>query len=182
MCIATPEQLRRNPDTVGTPPHGTVVKILDRDGREVAPGQVGRIFAGNAAGSGKPSRDGLVDTGDLGHVADGLYVVDGRADMIVCGGENLYPGEVESVLVADPAAREACVIGVPDEEFGQRLAAFVVLRDGARLSADEVRELVRSQRARHCVPREVVFLAELPRNATGKVLARELAERVAGRP
>ncbi|MEI2774496.1 MAG: AMP-binding protein [Tetrasphaera sp.] len=186
VCIATPTELRRNPDSVGTPPHGTVVTILDDDGHEVAPGEVGRIFAGNSmvfdgytAGSGKPMHDGLIDTGDLGHIEDGLYVVDGRADdMIVSGGENVYPAEVESALLAHPAVREACVIGVPDEEYGQRLAAFVVLRDGARLTADDVRDQVRAQRARHCIPRDVVFLPELPRNATGKVLARELGRRL----
>ncbi|MFC7490007.1 MULTISPECIES: AMP-binding protein [unclassified Knoellia] len=182
ICIATPEDLRRDPDTAGTPPLGTVVRILDAENREVAPGETGRIFCGNdlvfdgyTSGSTKDFVDGLVSTGDMGHVKDGLFYVDGRDDdMIVSGGENVYPIEVESLLVEHPAVREVSVVGVPDPEFGQRLAAFVVLHDGATLSEDDVKAQVKAHRARHCVPREVHFLDELPRNATGKVLAREL--------
>lgn len=185
VCIATPADLRRHPDTAGTPPLGTVVRILDPDGRDVAPGATGRIFAGNdlvfdgyTAGDGKEVVDGLVSTGDIGHVEDGLYFVDGREDdMIVSGGENVHPIEVESLLQRHPAIREVAVVGVPDEEFGQRLAAFVVLVPGRRLSAHQVREHVREHRARHCIPREVILLDELPRNTTGKVLTRELRAR-----
>ncbi len=182
VCIATPEDMRRDPDTAGTPPVGTVVKILDERDREVPEGTIGRIFCGNELvfegytnGQSKDFVDGLVSTGDMGHVEDGLYFVDGRDDdMIVSGGENVYPSEVESLLVEHPAVREVVVVGVPDADFGERLAAFVAVKEGHELDADEVREHVRAQRARHCVPREVVFLEELPRNATGKVLAREL--------
>lgn len=187
VCIATPADLGRHPDTAGTPPLGTVVRILDDEGHEVPPGQTGRIFCGNdlvfegyTSGASKEFVDGLVSTGDMGHVADGLLFVDGRDDdMIVSGGENVYPVEVESLLHDHPDVREACVIGVPDPEFGQRLAAFVSLHDGATLSADEVKDHVRAHRARHCVPREVHFVDELPRNETGKVLARELRDRLA---
>lgn len=182
VAIATPQDLRRDPDTAGTPPLGTVVRIVDGDGNEVPEGEKGRIFCGNelvfdgyTSGADKDRMDGLVATGDLGYVKDGLYFVAGREDdMIVSGGENVYPAEVESLLVQHPAVQEVSVVGVPDPEFGQRLAAFVVVREGESLEADEVRELVRAERARHCIPREVVFLDELPRNATGKVLAREL--------
>ena len=188
VCIATPEDMRRHPDTAGTPPLGTVVKILDDDGREVTPGETGRIFCGNELvfegytnGQNKDFVDGLVSTGDMGHVTDGLYFVDGREDdMIVSGGENVYPSEVESLLAEHPAVLEVSVVGVPDEDFGQRLAAFVVRREGQQLDEDAVRDLVRAQRARLCVPREVVFLDELPRNATGKVLPRSLRELLAG--
>ena len=182
VCIATPKDMRRDPDTAGTPPLGTAVRILDADGREVPKGETGRIFCGNEMifegytnGQNKEFLDGLVSTGDMGYERDGLFFVAGRDDdMVISGGENVYPMEVESLLVQHPAVREASVVGIPDPEFGQRLAAFVALVPGEELTADEVKDLVRANRARHCVPREVVFLDELPRNATGKVLNREL--------
>ncbi len=182
VCIATPADLRRDPDTAGTPPLETTVRILDEDERDVEPGQVGRIFCRNEFSfegytSGEAHRvvDGMVATGDLGHVREGLYFVDGRADdMVVSGGENVYPIEAEGLLAEHPAIREVAVCGIPDAEFGQRLAAFVVLDDGATLTADQVRAHVRANRARHVVPREVVFVDSLPRNATGKVVTAEL--------
>ena len=185
-CIATPEDLRRDPDAAGTPPLGTVVRILDADGRPVAPGETGRIFVGNdlvfegyTSGATKEFVDGMVSTGDLGHEQGGLLFVDGRDDdMIVSGGENVYPIEVESLLHDHPGVREAAVLGVPDADFGQRLVAFVALAEGASLTEEDVKELVRAQRARHCVPREVHFVEELPRNDTGKVLARDLRNRL----
>ena len=120
-----------------------------------------------------------MSTGDLGHEQDGLYFVDGRDDdMIIVGGENVYPVEVESLLYEHQDVLEVSVLGVRDTEFGQRLVAFVALRDGATLSAEEVKEHVRARRARNCVPREVHFVDELPRNATGKVLDRELRDRI----
>lgn len=187
VCIATPGDMRRNPNTAGTPPLGTVVKILDDSGREVPEGEKGRIFCGNELvfdgytnGQTKDFVDGLVATGDMGHVEGDLYFVDGRDDdMIVSGGENVYPVEVEGLLAEHPAVREVSVIGVPDPDFGQRLAAFVALTPGHSFSEDEVKEHVRANRARHCVPREVIFLDELPRNATGKILNRELRKRFA---
>ncbi len=177
ICVATPRDLRRNPETVGTPPLGTVVKILDEAGREVPEGEVGRIFCGNpmvfegyTTGERRESVDGLVFTGDVGHVSDGLYFVDGRADdLVISGGENIYPAEVERVLGAHPAVRDVAVTGIPDAEFGQRLAAFVVVGQGNPLTAADVQGYVREHLARHCVPREVVFVEELPRNAMGKV-------------
>jgi acyl-CoA synthetase (AMP-forming)/AMP-acid ligase II len=181
--IATPADLRRAPSAAGRPPHGTRVEILDRTGRPVPTGSVGRIFVGNrmlfdgyTSGAAKPMHDDLLATGDLGHIdAAGLLFVDGREDdMIVSGGENVFPSDVEDMLAALPQVREVAVIGVPDAEFGQRLAAYVVLKPGEWLDAEAVREYVRHYRARFCVPRDVVFLPELPRNATGKVLTREL--------
>lgn len=186
ICIATPEDMRKDPDTAGTPPLGTVVKILDAEGKEVPRGETGRIFCGNdlvfdgyTSGATKDFVDGLVSTGDMGHEKDGLFYVDGRDDdMIVSGGENVYPIEVESLLIDHPAVREVSVVGVPDPEFGQRLAAFIAVEPGEALTVDEVKAHVRAHRARHCVPREVRFLEELPRNATGKVLARELRAQI----
>jgi acyl-CoA synthetase (AMP-forming)/AMP-acid ligase II len=181
--IATPEDLRAAPGTAGRPPLGTVVKLLDGDGREVPRGASGRIFVANemmfdgyTGGGGKEIIDGLMSTGDVGHLDDaGRLFVDGRDDeMIVSGGENVFPKEVEDLLADHPDVEEAAVVGVPDDEFGARLSAFVVLREGASLSADDVREHVKRNLARYKVPRDVTFLSELPRNATGKVLKREL--------
>jgi fatty-acyl-CoA synthase len=122
-----------------------------------------------------------MSTGDVGHFdAQGRLFIDGRDDdMIVSGGENLFPSEVEELLLRHPAVEEASVIGVDDAEFGARLAAFVVVRDGAQLSEDDVREFVRGNLARYKVPRDVTFLSELPRTPTGKVLKRELRKRYA---
>ena len=181
--IATPADLRAAPDTAGRPPHGTVVTALDEDGRPVPTGTPGRLFVGNemlfegyTGGTGREMRDGLLSIGDVGHLdADGRVFVDGRDDdMIVSGGENVFPSEVENLLADLPQVREVAVIGVPDEAYGQRLAAYLALRDGATLDADEVREHVRRHRARYCVPRDVIFVAALPRNATGKIVKREL--------
>jgi acyl-CoA synthetase (AMP-forming)/AMP-acid ligase II len=181
--IATPADLRAAPGTAGRPPRGTVVKILDSDGQQVAPGTSGRIFVGSEllfegyTGGGDKARYGdLMSTGDMGHFdRDGRLFVDGRDDdMIVSGGENVFPSEVEDLLAAYPGVREAAVHGVPDAEFGQRLRAVVVPEPGAELTEAELQDHVRAGLARYKVPREVVFVAELPRNATGKVLKREL--------
>ena len=182
--IATPEDLRAAPGTAGRPPIGTIVKILDDDGREVAGGQTGRIFVANELmfegytdGGGKEIVGGLMSTGDVGRFdAQGRLFVEGRDDeMIVSGAENVFPREVEDLLAAHSDVEEVAVVGVPDEEFGQRLKAFVVPRDGVELSEQTVQEYVKTTLARYKVPREVVFLERLPRNATGKILKRELA-------
>lgn len=181
--VATPEDLRAAPGTAGRPPRGTVVRLYDQRGREVSQGQVGRIFAGNemsfdgyTGGGGKESIDGLLSTGDVGRFDEhGRLFVDGRDDeMIVSGGENVFPREVEDLLADHSDIEEAAVVGVQDAEFGQRLKAFVVARDGARLDEEAVKAYIKQNLARYKVPREVVFLNELPRNATGKVLKREL--------
>jgi acyl-CoA synthetase (AMP-forming)/AMP-acid ligase II len=184
--IATPQDLRAAPGTAGRPPRGTVVKILDPDWHELPADQPGRIFVGSEmlfegyTGGGDKVRFGtLMSTGDVGHFdAEGRLFVDGRDDdMIVSGGENVFPDEVDGLLTAVPGVREAAVVGVPDEEFGQRLRAFVVLEPGASVGEEELKDRVRSNLARYKVPREVVFVDQLPRNATGKVLRRELQAR-----
>ncbi|HWD10557.1 MAG TPA: acyl-CoA synthetase [Solirubrobacteraceae bacterium] len=181
--IATPEDLRAAPGTAGRPPIGTVVKLLDADGRAVPAGEGGRIFVANemmfegyTGGGGKEIVGGLMSTGDVGHFdAGGRLFVDGRDDeMIVSGGENVFPREVEDLLADHADIEEAAVIGVKDTDFGQRLKAFVVARNGITLSEDEIKAYVKQNLARFKVPREVVFLEQLPRNATGKVLKREL--------
>ena len=184
--IATPEDLRAAPGTAGRPPRGTVVKLIDEDGDEVAPGETGRIFVGNemafegyTGGGSKENMGGLLSSGDVGHFdSGGRLFIDGRDDeMIVSGGENVFPREVEDLLHEHEGVDEVAVIGVEDEQFGQRLKAFVVVTRGAKVDADELKDLVKANLARYKVPREIEFLDELPRNATGKVLKRELAER-----
>ena len=183
--IATPEDLRTAPGTAGKPPRGTIVKLFDDDGKEVQQGETGRIFVGNemqfegyTGGGNKDVIEGLMSSGDVGHFDEGgRLFVDGRDDdMIVSGGENVFPQEVEDLLSGHEKIGEAAVFGVDDEEFGQRLKAVVVTKDGADLSADEVKEYVKSNLAGYKVPRDVEFIDELPRNATGKVLKRELKD------
>jgi acyl-CoA synthetase (AMP-forming)/AMP-acid ligase II len=184
--IATPEDLRAAPGTAGRPPMGTEVKLLDAEGREVPAGEGGRIFVGNELvfegytdGGGKEIVRGLASTGDVGHLdSGGRLFVDGRDDeMIVSGGENVFPREVEDLLADHAEIEEVAVVGVEDQEFGQRLKAFVVPCNGAGLTEEAVQAYVKANLARYKVPRDVVFVKELPRNATGKVLKRELQTR-----
>jgi acyl-CoA synthetase (AMP-forming)/AMP-acid ligase II len=182
--IATPKDLREAPGTAGKPPRGTVVKLYDDDGNEVSHGETGRIFVGNelqfegyTGGGGKDVIEGLMSSGDVGHFdEEGRLFVDGRDDdMIVSGGENVFPQEVEDLLAGHERIAEAAVFGVDDEKFGQRLKAVVVTK-GGELSEDEVKQYVKSNLAGYKVPRDVEFIDELPRNATGKVLKRELKD------
>ncbi len=182
--IATPQDLRAAPGTAGRPPLGTEVKLLDPGGHEVPRGESGRIFVcnemmfdGYTGGGDKERVGGLVSTGDVGHFdAAGRLFVDGRDDeMIVSGGENVFPREVEDLLADHREIEEAAVVGIEDSEFGQRLKAYVVRRNGSELDEEAIKQYVKENLARYKVPREVVFLPELPRNATGKVLKRELS-------
>ncbi len=185
--VATPEDLRAQPRSAGKPPHGTVVKIFDEDEREVQTGTVGRVFVGNSmlfegytGGGSKDMIDGLMATGDVGRFdEDGRLYVEGRDDeMIVSGGENVFPQEIENCLAGHEAVVEAAAIGVDDADYGQRLRAFVALRavGGKPPTEDDLKEHVRKNLARYKVPRDIVILDELPRNATGKILKRDLAE------
>ena len=183
--IASPADLRAAPGTAGPPPRGTIIKIYDQDGKELPAGEDGRIFVGNdmlfegyTGGGKKDVIDGLMSTGDVGHLdEEGRLFVSGRDDeMIVSGGENVFPREVEDLLSKHQKVGDVAIIGVDDEKFGQRLKAFVVPANG-KPSEDELKQYVKSNLAGYKVPREVVFLDELPRNATGKVLKKELKER-----
>ncbi|GLE51164.1 long-chain-fatty-acid--CoA ligase FadD2 [Mycobacterium montefiorense] len=183
--IARPQDLEKNASTVGPVVKGVKVKILDDNGNELPQGDVGRIFVGNAfpfegytGGGHKQIIDGLMSSGDVGYFdEDGLLSVSGRDDeMIVSGGENVFPAEVEDLISGHEAVVEATAIGVEDKEWGHRLRAFVVKKEGADVDEDTIKHYVRDHLARYKVPREVVFLEELPRNPTGKVLKRELRE------
>jgi acyl-CoA synthetase (AMP-forming)/AMP-acid ligase II len=183
--VATPEDMRAAPGTAGRPPRGTVIRIVAENGHDVPPGETGRIFIGNqlafegyTGGGDKEHLGDLLSSGDVGHFDEGgRLFIDGRDDeMIVSGGENVFPREVEDLLSDHDGVVEAAAIGVDDEQFGQRLRAFVVKGEDADVSEDDLKEYVKANLARYKVPREIVFVDELPRNATGKVLKRELAE------
>jgi fatty-acyl-CoA synthase len=181
--IARPKDLDINPATVGPVVKGVKVKILDEQGNEMPQGQIGRIFVGNTfpfegytGGGGKQIIDGLLSSGDMGYFDEkGLLYVTGRDDeMIVSGGENVFPAEVEDLISGHPDVVEATALGVDDPEWGARLRAFVVKQENSNLDEDTVKTYVRDHLARYKVPREVIFLDELPRNPTGKILKREL--------
>jgi fatty-acyl-CoA synthase len=183
--IADPGDLRAAPGTAGKVPHATIVKVYDEQGTEVPPGQSGRIFVGNGmlfegyTGGGHKDRiDGLMATGDVGRFdAEGRLFIEGRDDeMIVSGGENVFPAEVEDCLARHDGVVEAAAVGVDDPDFGKRLRAFVVRIAPDAVTEDELKEHVKANLARFKVPREIVFLDALPRNATGKVLKRELVD------
>src|SRR3954470_13800384 len=183
--IATPKDLREAPGTAGRPPRGTVVKIYDDDGNEVSKGDTGRIFVGNemqfegyTGGGGKEVIQGLMYSGDVGHFDDGgPLFIDGRDDeMIVSGGENVFPAEVEDLLARHDSVSEGAIVGVEDEKFGQALKAFVVASGSQKPDESELKKYVKSNLATYKVPKQFVFLDELPRNQTGKVLKRELVE------
>ena len=183
VAIAGPKDLREAPGTAGRPPSGTELAILGDDDRPVRTGETGRIFVKNSmlfegytGGGGKDMVDGMMATGDVGHLDEkGRLFVEGRDDdMIVSGGENVFPQEVEETLAKHDKVAEAAVIGVEDEKWGQALKAFVVTRG----SVDEktLNSHVKSNLAGYNVPRDVVFVDELPRNAAGKVLKKDLED------
>jgi acyl-CoA synthetase (AMP-forming)/AMP-acid ligase II len=181
--IATPEDLRAAPGTAGKPPRGTTVRIYDEDGKVLPTGETGRIFVGNemlfegyTGGGGKDEIDGLMASGDVGHFDDeGRLFVDGRDDdMIVSGGENVFPAEVEDLLAKHKGVREVAVVGIDDEKFGQVLQAYVV-KQGS-VSEKALQDYVKENLARYKVPKRIEFIDEMPRNATGKIVKRDLIE------
>jgi fatty-acyl-CoA synthase len=186
IATATPADLRAAPDTAGRPAEGTDIRILDADFHELPTGEVGTIYVRNStqfdgytegsAEKGKAFHEGYMSSGDVGHLDDAgrLFVVGRDDEMIVSGGENVYPIEVERTLAAHPEVAEAAVLGVDDEQYGQRLAAFVVLDAGATATPETLKAHVRENLANYKVPREIAVLEELPRGSTGKILRREL--------
>lgn len=188
--IATPSDLAAAPGSVGGVVRGSVVKVLDDDGRAVPARATGHVFVGSGlqfegytGGGTKLSVRGLIATGDVGHFDDaGRLFIDGRDDeMIVSGGENVFPGEVEETLTQHPDIGDVAVVGVSDEQYGQRLRSYIVVRPGASLTEQDVKGYVKTRLARFKVPRDVVFVDALPRNASGKVLKRLLGDGSAGR-
>jgi acyl-CoA synthetase (AMP-forming)/AMP-acid ligase II len=187
IATATPQDLRVAPETAGKPAGGTEIRILDPDFCEVPTGETGSIYVRNStqfdgytSGNTREFHEGFMSSGDIGYLDDAgrLFVVGRDDEMIVSGGENVYPIEVEKALSTHPDVREASVIGVDDEQFGQRLAAFVVLNDGGSATPEGLKQNVRENLANYKVPREITILDELPRNSTGKIVRRELQERV----
>ncbi|WP_431237918.1 acyl-CoA ligase FadD12 [Mycolicibacterium aichiense] len=183
IATATPTDLRAAPDTAGKPAVGTEIRIYDDEFNAVPTGEVGRIFVKNStqfdgytSGNTKDFHDGFMSSGDIGRLDDAgrLFVVGRDDEMIVSGGENVYPIEVEKTLAGHAEVAEATVLGVDDEQFGQRLVAFVVLTDGATANPDDLKAHVRANLANYKVPREITVLSELPRGSTGKILRNEL--------
>jgi fatty-acyl-CoA synthase len=188
VTLAGPHDHVSRPGTIGRALRGNEIRLLDDAGHPVTSGQVGELYArnstlmsgyhGNEAATSDAQRDGFYSVGDLGRIdADGYYYLESRKhDMVISGGVNIYPREIEDHLNTHPAILEAAVIGVPDPEWGETLRAFIVLRNGERLTENEVIEFCRAALADFKRPRIVTFLAELPRNPTGKILKRELRD------
>ncbi|WP_283608203.1 acyl-CoA ligase FadD12 [Mycolicibacterium poriferae] len=186
IATATPRDLRAAPDTAGRPAEGTEIRILDAELHELPVGEVGSIYVRNStqfdgytSGQTKAFHEGFMCSGDVGYVDDAgrLFVVGRDDEMIVSGGENVYPIEVEKTLAAHDDVAEAAVLGVDDEKFGQRLEAFVVLRPGAAATPEELKQHVREHLANFKVPRAITVLDELPRGTTGKISRKELQDR-----
>ena len=179
VAIATPEDIKQRPKAAGKPTPGIEVRIFGEDGEEKPTGETGEIyvrsdllFEGYTSGDGKDQRDGFMTIGDLGHLdEDGYLYIDGRADdMVVVGGENVYPAEIEEVIGGISGVDDVAVMGVPDDEYGQVLTAFVV----GSVSQKKVTSVCKEELASYKVPKRVQLVDELPRTSTGKVVKREL--------
>ncbi len=187
--LMRPDDHRKKPGSCGTVYPGTELKLLDDEGNEVPRGEVGELFIhnemlvdgyyGNEEATSAAFRDGWLSVGDMARVdEDGYYfIVDRKKDMVISGGVNIYPAEVEEVLQEHPDIFEAAVIGVPDSEWGESLKAFIVPHTGATLTEEAVLAYCDAQMADYKRPRSFVFLDELPRNPSGKILKRDLRER-----
>jgi long-chain acyl-CoA synthetase len=176
----------RKPGSIGTPIHGVEMKVVDDDGYDLAQGEVGEIaIRGHNVMKGYWNRpdatdevlkDGWLLTGDLARVDDAGYffIVDRKKEMIIRGGFNVYPREIEEVLYEHPAVSEAAVVGVADEAMGEEVGAAITIRPGVDASADEIRGFVKERVAAYKYPRAIWFVDALPKGATGKILKREI--------
>jgi long-chain acyl-CoA synthetase len=189
VVFCTSEEWLSHPGTVGRPIERAVVKVLDADGSELPPGESGEVYmwaeiwpdftyAGDEEKRRAVEREGLISCGDIGYLdVDGyLYLNDRRSDMVISGGVNIYPAEIEACLLSLQGVRDCAVFGIPDEDFGESLAAHVELQDGALLTGDAVREHVRGRLAAYKTPRVVEFSDSLPREDSGKIFKRRLRE------
>ena len=179
----------RKVGSVGKPLPGIELKVLDEEGREVLDGAVGEIIARGSNimlgylnrpdATGEVLKDGWLRTGDLGRRDDDgyFYIVDRKKDLIIVGGLNVYPREVEEVLAAHPAVAEAVVIGVPDATRGEAPKAYVVLRPGASCARHELLRFARERLAPFKIPRDLEFCEALPRTISGKILRQQLGAR-----
>jgi acyl-CoA synthetase (AMP-forming)/AMP-acid ligase II len=183
-ALATPSDLREAPETVGRPVAGCPVRIFDDNDRPVGPHVTGRIFVGGdltfegyTGGDSKAAVGNMLSTGDMGYFDESgrLYIVGREDDMIVSGGENVYPRAVENALAEHPDVADNAVVGVPDEQFGQRLGAFIVPRPDSDISEAAVREYLQDKVSRFEQPRDIFIVERIPRNPAGKVLRNELA-------
>jgi acyl-CoA synthetase (AMP-forming)/AMP-acid ligase II len=186
-ALATPADLREAPETVGKPVAGCPVRIFDKNDRPVGPRVTGRIFVGGEltsegytddsdAGEAKAVVDSMTSTGDMGYLdnAGRLFVVGREDDMIISGGENVYPRAVENALAEHPDIADNAVVGVPDERFGHRLAAFVVLQPGSAIDPSALRDYLKGKVSRFEQPRDIHVVESIPRNPAGKVVRKEL--------
>lgn len=191
VATLPPEEVRAKLGSAGRPLYPAEVRIAGRDGGEVREAaDVGEIivrgptvmhgYAGRPEETARALQDGWLHTGDVGHLdGDGyLYVLDRREDLIVSGGENIYPAEVEAVLLEHPLVEDACVVGVPDDEWGQRAVAAIRVRPGARLVEDDVRGFCDGRIAGYKIPRQVILADEIPRTPSGKVQRAEVRRRI----
>lgn len=188
VATALPADARAKPGTVGKPLFGAEVRVVDASGSDLPPGEIGELlvrgpqvmsgYYRNPEATARSLRDGWLHTGDLGYVdGDGdLFLVQRRSDLIVTGGENVYPAEVESVLRGHPAVADACVVGIPDAEWGQRVAAAVQLRPGTAVEAETLRDFCRERLAGYKIPRTFLLVSELPQTGSGKIERRRVAE------
>jgi len=191
VTLAKPGEHTARPGTIGRPVEGIEIRLLGSEGREVPVGQVGELYVRssmlmdgyhkNPDATKAASKEGFVSVGDLAwRDADGYYyLADRKSDMVISGGVNIYPWEIEQRLHEHPAIADVAVVGVPDPEWGESLVAFVVLRAGKEASLAELQEFVRRSLADYKKPRKVFFVDALPRNPTGKILKRELKQRAA---
>jgi acyl-CoA synthetase (AMP-forming)/AMP-acid ligase II len=182
-ALATPADLRQAPETVGKPVAGCPVRIFDDNDKPVGPGVTGRVFVGGdmasegyTGGGAKAVVDNMTSTGDMGYLDESgrLFIVGREDDMIISGGENVYPRAVENALAEHPDVADNAVIGVPDERFGHRLAAFVVLQPDSDIDEEAVREYLKGKVSRFEQPRDIRIVSSLPRNPAGKVIRKEL--------
>lgn len=193
VATQPPAQGLRKPGSVGRPLMFTRVCIVDQEGEPVAAGEPGEIlvqgptvmagYYNNPEATAHTLRRGWLHTGDIGYVDDegDLWLVQRRSDIVISGGENVYPAEVEAVLRRHPAVADACVVGVPDPEWGQRVAAMVQLRAGQTISEADLVEFIRPQLAGYKRPRLFAFVDALPQTASGKIERRSVAAQLSQR-